>query len=130
MQGTCKHCAGSVAAFVMGSNAISGSKTSNTWIRMCPLIMNMSDNDVGLTLFHELQHMTSAVYDHPTNAYSKKGMVQLAEQDPRGARLNSASYTMYIADTGLSREEFTKYTKTSGNNARSATCYDSYSNCP
>jgi len=47
-------------------------------------------------------------------------MVELALEDPVGARLNSASYTMYIADTGLSREEFTKFTKMSGNNAYNA----------
>jgi hypothetical protein len=54
--------------------------------------------------------MTSAVYDHPTKAYSKKGMVELAIEDPPGARLNSASYTMYIASLGLSREKFNEYT--------------------
>jgi len=47
-------------------------------------------------------------------------MVELAVEDPVGARLNSDSYTMYIADTGLSREEFTKFTRTSGTNAYNA----------
>lgn len=74
--------------------------------------------------------MNSAVYDHPTKAYAKKGMVELAIEDPVGARLNSASYTMYIADTGMSRENFTKFTRTSGPNARTPDCVDKYGNCP
>jgi hypothetical protein len=115
----------------MGSNASSGRKMSQNWMRMCPLIMgpDMHDFEIGLTIYHELQHMTSGVYDHPTKAYAKKSMVQLAVEDPVGARLNSASYTMYIAEVGMSMEDFTKYTKTAGNNARSSTCSDSYSNC-
>lgn len=114
----------------MGTSAYDGRKTSDAWIRMCPSIMEMSDEDIGLTLYHELQHMTSAVYDHPTKAYSKKGMVELAIEDPVGARLNSASYTMYIASTGMSREHFNKFTKTSGANAKSPDCFDKYGNCP
>ena len=100
-------------------------------MRMCPLMMKpeMMDNEIGLTIYHELQHMTSAVYDHPSKAYAKKSMVELAVEDPVGARLNSASYTMYIAETGMNREDFTKYTRTSGNNAKSAKCFDKHSNC-
>lgn len=114
----------------MGSSAYTGSKTSNAWVRMCKLIMDMSDEDIGLTLYHELQHMTSAVYDHPSKAYSKSGMVELAVEDPAGARLNSASYTMYIATTGMSRDDFNKYTKTSGANSARVGCSDRYGNCP
>jgi hypothetical protein len=91
---------------------------------------SLLEEEVGLTIYHELQHITSIVYDHPTKAYAKKTMVELAIEDPVGARLNSASYTMYIADTGLPRELFSKYTKTSGADARSATCFDNYGNCP
>jgi hypothetical protein len=131
-KGSCDGCSGNVAAYVMGTSAISGSKTSHSWIRMCPLIMgdDMMAEETGLTVYHELQHMTSAVYDHPTKAYAKKTMVELAIEDPVGARLNSASYTMYIADTGLSREDFTKFTRTSGANARTPDCFDKYGNCP
>merc|ERR1711998_288799 len=43
---------------------------------------------------------------------------------------NSASYTMHIADTGLTREDFTKFTRTSGANARTPECFDKYGNCP
>ena len=100
-------------------------------MRMCPLMMEpkMQDNEIGLTIYHELQHMTSGVYDHPTKAYAKKSMVELAAEDPVGARLNSASYTMYIAEVGMTRENFTKYTRTSGLNAKSGKCYDKHSNC-
>ena len=122
--GSCNGCQGNVAAYVMGTSALSGSKTSSTWIRFCKLGMKGMEESVGLTVYHELQHMTSAVYDHPTKAYAKKTMVELAVEDPVGARLNSASYTMYIADTGLPREKFSEYTKTSGADARSAKCYD------
>lgn len=37
---------------------------------------------------------------------------------------------MYIAELGLTYEEFTEYTATSGSNARSASCKDNYGNCP
>jgi len=88
------------------------------------------EEEVGLTVYHEIQHMTSAVYDHPTKAYAKKGMVELAVEDPVGARLNSASYTMYIADTGMNKDTFTKFTRTSGPNSRAVGCTDKYGNCP
>jgi hypothetical protein len=52
--GSCEHCGGRTLAYVMGSSAYSGSKTSSAWIRMCKLIMDMSDYDIGLTLYHEL----------------------------------------------------------------------------
>jgi hypothetical protein len=81
-------------------------------------------------MFHELQHMTSAVIDHPTKAYSKKGMVELGVEDPVGARLNAASYTMYIAETGMSKADFTKFTTLSGANARTPDCIDKFGNCP
>jgi hypothetical protein len=63
---------------------------------MCPDGMNPSYNDgvTGLTIFHELIHMTSIVGD---SEYSKRGMVALAKRDPYKARMNSDSYTMYIA---------------------------------
>ena len=130
-KGTCAHCSGRVMAYVMGSNATSGTKMSQNWMRLCPMMFapKMLDDEIGLTIYHELQHMTSAVYDHPSKAYAKKSMVELAVEDPVGARLNSATYTMYIAETGMNREDFTKYTRTSGNNAKSAKCFDKHSNC-
>jgi len=73
--------------------------------------------------------MTSSVYDHPTKAYAKNGMVELAVEDPVGARLNSASYTMYIADTGMTRSDFTKFTRTSGPNSAAVGCSDKYGDC-
>lgn len=102
-RGSCDGCTGRVLAYVMGTGAADGYKTSQTWIRMCQSGMEGTDRQIGLTIYHELQHMTSAVYDHPTKAYSKKGMVELAVEDPVQARLNSDSYTMYIADSSLKR---------------------------
>lgn len=63
---------------------------------MCPLGMDpeIEASVAGLTIFHELMHMTSMVGD---KEYRKKDMVTLARRDPYNARLNSASYTMYIA---------------------------------
>lgn len=37
---------------------------------------------------------------------------------------------MYIADTGLNRDDFTRYTATQGANARNTKCFDSFGNCP
>ena len=75
--GNCEHCTEYTMAYVMGSPAPDGKKSSNTNIRMCPLVMKESDQDVGLTLHHELMHITSAAYDHPDDAkaYGKKGMI-------------------------------------------------------
>lgn len=128
--GSCDNCTGSTLAYVLAYEAWEGKKTSMSWMRMCPAMMEYDDETVGLTIFHELQHMTSVVTDHPTHAYEKKSMVELAKIDAPAARLNSDTYTMYIADTGMNRADFTKYTSTSGNNARSEHCYDSFSNCP
>ena len=36
------------------------------------------DPEIGLTLFHELVHVTTRVTDHPTHAYEKSSMVELA----------------------------------------------------
>lgn len=93
-RGTCDGCTGNTMAYVMGTNASDGLKTSWTWVRMCPKILSKStlDESMGLIIFHELLHVTSAVYDHDTHAYAKKGMVEIAEKDPVGARLNAASY--------------------------------------
>jgi hypothetical protein len=46
-------------------------------MRLCPKLMEKSNMDeaIGLTIYHELQHVTSAVYDHETHAYGKKNMV-------------------------------------------------------
>ena len=115
----------------MGSAASSGRKSVSSWIRMCPLVMKNIMQDIGMTLYHELYHVNSAVYDHPNSskAYGKKGMLQAAQEDPVMARLNSGNYCMYMATTGMSREDFNKYTTSSGANAKSPTCYDSYGNC-
>lgn len=128
--GSCDNCTPGTLAYVLGYEAYDGKKTSMTWMRMCPAIMEYDNGTIGLTMFHELQHMTSVVTDHPTHAYEKKSMVELAVIDPVAARLNSDTYTMYIADTGMNKADFTKYTSTSGNNAYSTTCSDEYSNCP
>jgi len=75
-----------------------GTKTihKNIWMKMCPDGMDpkYDDSETGIVIFHELMHMTSIVSDH---VYSKKGMVELAKNDPYSARLNADSYTMYIA---------------------------------
>jgi len=36
------------------------------------------DPEIALTLFHELVHVTTRVSDHPTKAYVKSDMVDLA----------------------------------------------------
>ena len=54
----------------------------------------MVDSEIGLTIFHELMHMTSIVGDHD---YDRVEMVKLARNDPLKARLNSSSYMSYIA---------------------------------
>jgi len=55
---------------------------------------HMEDSVIGLTIFHELMHMTSIVGDHD---YDRVEMVKLARNDPLKARLNSSSYMSYIA---------------------------------
>lgn len=86
--------------------------------------MEAEDVAIGLTIFHELQHITSSVYDHETHAYAKDQMVDLAVADPVGARLNAASYQMYIADAGMTRENFSKYTIGQGGDVIDQHCAD------
>jgi len=65
-------------------------------MRFCPNHWGQGhvDSVVGLTVFHELMHMTSIVGD---GEYDQTAMVALAKRDPYKVRLNSASYTHYIA---------------------------------
>jgi len=110
----------------------------STWMRICKLGFEVDDLDgeLGLTLFHELMHMTSSVSDH---SYTKRGMLALAKRDPTLARLNAQTYTYYIAQTGLPRDEYLKLTGRSyaegdpafrGFTEGDAKCEDTKSNCP
>jgi len=100
--GACSSCARRTIAYVMGFTRSYGggykpsTTHKNIWMRFCPLGMDPATEAsvTGLTIFHELMHMTSIVGD---GEYSKRGMVKLARSDPYKARINSASYTMYIA---------------------------------
>ena len=107
-KGACEHCSAGTLAYVLSWNNSVG-KTSETWVRFCPDGLNPSyeDAEIGITLFHELIHVTSRVPDHPTHAYVKTDMFSLAKSDPVGARMNADSYTMYVAQTGLNRDKFT-----------------------
>jgi len=89
----------------------------------------MEEDEIGLILFHELQHITSAAGDNPSYPYGKSDMMKLANKDPNGARLNSNSYTMYIAQTGMSPAEYTRFTGLFSPNGEADDCKDKYDNC-
>lgn len=116
-KGACEHCARrGVVAYVVGMqrfNQPENVKRKSTWMRVCDYAwkLNKTDKQLALTLTHELIHMTSSVVD---NSYRKSKMVKNAQKDPALARLNSDSYTHYIAQTGLPRSEYLKLTKRSG----------------
>ena len=56
-------------------------------------------------------------------------MIKLANEDPTGARLNSNSYTMYVAQTGMTPAEYTRFTGLWGPNVEAEDCKDRYDNC-
>jgi len=87
------------------------------------------DEEVGLIVFHEMMHIRSCVVDHPEKPYAKSDVVELAIDDPVMARLNSGSYQMYVADAGLNRDDFSKFTRGQGPNAANYQCKDQYMNC-
>ncbi len=81
MRGACEYCSDGTVAYVLSSEPVNGSKYSDTWIRFCPnIIQDNEEEEVGLTILHELLHIVSAVIDHwdDTLAYHKLGMVTLA----------------------------------------------------
>jgi len=63
-------------------------KTSNTHIRLCPPIWTTPypNVSIGITIFHELIHMTSGVIDY---GYDKMIGYNLAKSEPEKARLNA-----------------------------------------
>jgi hypothetical protein len=78
---------------------------------------------LGLTMFHELMHITSSAGD---KGYSKIECINLAKSNPAKARLNAQAYMYYAAEAGLTR---TNYLRATGKAAISATCYDKSSHC-
>jgi len=116
--GACGSCSRGTLAYVSGYTKSGGwsppTKHKSIYMRFCPDGMNSNYGDeiTGLTIFHELMHMTSIVGD---SEYTKRGMVALARNDPYKARMNSDSYTMYIAQSSLNRRDYDKFTRTSSN---------------
>lgn len=74
--------------------------------------------------------MTSVVTDDPEYPYAKKGLAKLAKYYPVRARLNANSYTMYVAQAGMSHKDFVKFTGLWGGHVENHQCADEYNNCP
>lgn len=82
---------------------------SDVHIRMCNTIWESEhvEHMVGLTLFHELLHMVSAVGD---KAYDKVKLFDLARNDPDSARLNAENFCLFAMEAGMSKTDYAKYT--------------------
>ena len=103
-EGACDYCSPGTLAYVLSAKG-GGEQRSYTWVRFCPsgLQDRWEDAEIGLTVYHELTHLTSGVTDY---AYDKTKMVKLAISDPTEARMNADTYTMYVAQTGMTRDEY------------------------
>jgi hypothetical protein len=102
----------------------------STWMRLCPgLLAATEDLDaIGMVIFHEAVHMISAVSDLE-GGYVKKGMVEMASERPSDARNNADSYTMYVAQNGMSVHDYSVFTNSWwGNNYVRSGCSDKYGN--
>ena len=67
--GACLHCSAGTMAYVLGGTGYQGGRYVNvswTWVRFCPdgFGTELSDTEVGLVIYHELMHVTSAATDH------------------------------------------------------------------
>ena len=122
--GACGTCRGRVLAYV---SAYRGTvKRSSTHIRICPLSFTTSNTSMklGMTMFHEVMHVTSAAGD---KGYSKREGFALAKNNPSEARLNAAAYVYFAAENGYSRADYKKYAGSIY--GRAGVKRDRYSNC-
>jgi hypothetical protein len=62
---------------------------------------------LGMTMFHELVHITSSAGD---KGYAKIECINLANQDPQTARQNAAAYVYYAQEAGMTRTNYLKAT--------------------
>ena len=60
--------------------------------------MSTSRFSQGWVMFHELIHITAAVFD---KGYSKRECFHLAKNKPKTARENAAAYVYFAQNTGL-----------------------------
>jgi len=63
---------------------------------------------LGMTMFHETLHMTSAIVDH---GYAKSTCLDLAKNKPADARLTASNYVYFAAENGYSRADYKKYNR-------------------
>lgn len=127
--GACKGCANPrVLAYVTAKSWSNKpeEKISNTNIRVCSLSFKTPypEKELGLTMFHELMHVTSGAGDQ---GYTKLECFNNAKNDPTRARLNAAAYTYFAMESAMTRPNYEKYSK--GMSIFDENCRDRYSNC-
>jgi len=107
--GACSGCEDRTLAYVTSGYQSDGSargvKKANVNIRMCPLSFTEKKKHInlGMTIFHEIVHMTSGVGD---KGYTKKQCFDLAKRNPTIARQNSAAYAFFAMESGLNKKNY------------------------
>ena len=87
---------------------------------------------IGMTMFHELMHMTTGVTDYrPTPRspaiYDTNKLFKLAIDKPDAARLSAKNYTLFAMESGMNKDDFMKYSE--GRSIIDMTCKDLSSGC-
>jgi len=128
--GACTWCTGDTEAYVMSYTSWVGdgpvSTFNSTWIRYCPDPMTEDTVSIGMTLYHEVVHMTSDISDDPVRPYAKDDVYTLAADEPEAARHNSQNYMYYAGQNGMPLEAYADF---SGPLIYGPNCIDRYSNC-
>jgi len=93
---------------------------------MCALSFKQKYKEVriGMTIFHELMHMSSRVGDQ---GYTKKQCFNLARTNPERARLNAAAYVYYAIESSMTKDNYEKYS--TGGSVMNEGCSDTWGNC-
>ena len=127
MKGACKFCGKvpRIIAFTSFEKSTLGRIDSNTNIRFCPLAFKMKHKHYqqGMTMFHEIMHMTSSAKD---KGYAKIECINNAIRNPQRARHNAAAYVYFARELGSSRKH---YLENTGPPAISPTCGDKWNSC-
>lgn len=126
-RGCADNCIGNVLAFVYGSTW-GDSKKSYTRVRLCSTMWDQSDATFGLTLFHELSHMTSESKDG-TGDYSKTALITNAKNNPNLARTTANNFMMYMAQNGMSHTDYEAASSPWGGPVDSLSCSDKWTSC-
>lgn len=124
-------CKGAVNAFV--SSLRYGDDPNKEYqynsINFCAQVFENTAIQLGWIIFHESIHMVSAATDG-NDDYSKKVLVELADEDPEKARLTANNYMLYTMQSSLDYKQYETISSIAGSSVSTdGTCANNYGNC-